>query len=198
MRNLEEFLFLNNVGKDEREHSRRVANYAANFGICFGLSKQNSKLLYELALLHDIGKGKVSRKILDKEGPLNDFERKIIESHSILGQGCIKFVPALKEWSHVIRAHHERWDGKGYPDGLSKKSIPLFSRIISVADVYDALTSVRPYRKKAYSMEEAIKIIADGSGLQFDPEITRFFIENIFSIVEINKAKNVLLVRSEF
>ncbi|SHK62091.1 HD-GYP domain-containing protein [Paramaledivibacter caminithermalis] len=177
MINIENILLLNNLEKREIDHSKRVANYAVNFGKVLGLKYEQQKLLYSLGLLHDIGKGKISNEILSKREPLTKLERKIIESHSVFGEKYILLIPELKAYSKVIRAHHERWDGNGYPDGLCGENIPFFSRVISLVDVYDALTMKRPYRDKVFTTKEALGIIKESCG-QFDPYLAEIFIQN--------------------
>jgi putative two-component system response regulator len=137
------------------------------------------------ARLHDVGKIAISDVVLNKPGKLNDEEFIVMKSHTIEGERIIAQIVSrnkdneefLQNASLFAGYHHERWDGKGYPYGLSGKSIPIQGRIMAFADVYDALVSVRPY-KKLFTHEEAVKIIMDGAGTQFDPEIA-----DIFSIV---------------
>lgn len=183
MRNFENFLLLKNLGEREIEHSKRVAFYSENFGCVLGLENSELKRLSALALLHDIGKARIKESILNKPGALNERERKAIETHSIFSEQYILLIPELKTYSNIVRSHHERWDGKGYPDGLLEDNIPFLSRLISITDVYDALTSERTYRKKVYTKKEALKIIVDGAGTQFDPRLTKIFIKNINSIL---------------
>ena len=132
--------------------------------------------------LHDIGKIAIPDNILLKNGKLSDREMQIIKSHPIAGSEIIEGVRHCfdeiyyKHCHDICLYHHENWDGTGYPYGLSGKEIPLSARILSVVDSYDALTSERPY-KKAYSHENAIKIIEKSQGRKFDPEILRVFLE---------------------
>ncbi|MCT4563746.1 MAG: HD domain-containing protein [Maledivibacter sp.] len=184
MRKFENFLLLKNLGEREKEHSKRVAFYSKKFGCVLGLENSELNRLYALALLHDIGKARIKKSILNKPGALNERERKAIETHSIFGEQYILLIPELKAYSNVVRYHHEKWDGKGYPDGLLENNIPFLSRIISITDVYDALTSERTYRKKVYTKKEALKIIVDGAGTQFDPRLTKLFIENINNVLD--------------
>jgi HD-GYP domain-containing protein (c-di-GMP phosphodiesterase class II) len=117
--------------------------------------------------LHDIGKIGVPDYILNKQGPLTPDERALIEQHPLIGWEIARQVRSLKDLLDVIRWHHERFDGRGYPDGLSGDAIPLAARIVAVADVWDALTSTRSYRP-AWPLERAVAIMRDGHGTQFD------------------------------
>lgn len=137
-----------------------------------------SELLIHLiygALLHDCGKIGITESVLLKPGKLSDFQRKIIEHHSLLGFELTNTVSHLKTASIFIRQHHERWDGKGYPDKLSKDQIHICSRIISIADTFDAMTSDRPYRK-GLKPERAIELLIKNKGSQFDPDLVDVFI----------------------
>ena len=124
------------------------------------------------SLLHDIGKIGVSEKILNKKGFLTKEERKEIEKHPLLGAEIMKPVEEFKDIIEAVKHHHERYDGKGYPDGLKGRKIPFLSAIISVADAYDAMTSERPYRS-ALSKEEAIKVAESQSKKQFHPLVVK-------------------------
>lgn len=165
--------------KREYQHSIRVAEYTYRFGIILGLNIKGIKLLFDLALYHDIGKGEIADDILNKKETLTDKEYIILRQHPIFSERFLLNNRILENFAYVVRAHHERWDGKGYPDGLSGVNIPFLSRIISIADVYDALTSERVYRKRIYTTKEALDIIINGSGSQFDPKLTKLFVENI-------------------
>jgi putative two-component system response regulator len=135
------------------------------------------------ARLHDIGKISISDTILNKPAKLTDEEFADMKKHSEEGEKIIDKIVTLTENVEFLRnaklfagTHHERWDGKGYPQGLAADNIPLQGRIMAVVDVYDALVSERPY-KRAFSAEEAVKIITEGAGTQFDPKITDVFFE---------------------
>jgi HD-GYP domain-containing protein (c-di-GMP phosphodiesterase class II) len=134
--------------------------------------------LKHAAMLHDLGKIGIPDEILLKKGKLTDSEYDIIRKHPQIGAEIIRHIHFLKDVAPIVLYHHERFDGFGYCSGLKGKEIPLGARIIAIADVYQALTSDRPYRK-AYSKEEALKIITEGSGTQFDPEIVKVFFEII-------------------
>ncbi|MCL2367304.1 MAG: response regulator [Oscillospiraceae bacterium] len=141
----------------------------------------NMDFLLPSSQLHDVGKIAISDSILNKPGKLTDEEFEIMKTHSQIGADAIgrmekntKDSSFLKYAKIFASTHHERWDGKGYPNGLSGTNIPLEGRLMAVADVYDALVSVRPY-KEAMSHEQAVKIILSGGGTQFDPQLTQIF-----------------------
>ncbi len=159
-------------------HSERVTKYSILLAKELQLDSEWSKRVELAGLLHDIGKIGVIEKILQKPDGLSPEEFEIIKQHPVIGEGIIRPIPQLKEILSGIRNHHERWDGKGYPDQLSGENIPLLGRIISLSDTYDAMTSDRPYRK-GLNLDIAINEIQKGSGTQFDPEITKVFIEVI-------------------
>jgi HD-GYP domain-containing protein (c-di-GMP phosphodiesterase class II) len=129
-------------------------------------------------LLHDIGKIGIQEEVLNKPGILTDDEYQEVKKHSEIGYRILNTSPNMSEIAEIVLCHHERWDGKGYPKGRSKTDIPLFARIITIADAYDAMTSDRSYRKalpSSYAKSELIK----GSGEQFDPELVDFFVNHM-------------------
>ena len=139
-------------------------------------------LLIQSCQLHDVGKISINDSVLKKPGKLNFDEFEEMKNHTRFGKQILEKVEALVKENEFLEyakifavAHHEKWDGSGYPDGKKGQEIPLLGRIMAIVDVYDALTSVRPY-KKAYTHEEAVKIIIDGSGTHFDPELVKMFI----------------------
>ncbi|MBC7337963.1 MAG: HD-GYP domain-containing protein, partial [Clostridia bacterium] len=152
--------------------------YADALALRIGLSDVERKRLRYACILHDIGKIGVPGRILDKPGRLTDEEYEIVKRHPVLGEELLKEVPFLREISLLVRWHHERWDGRGYPDGLKGYEIPLESRIMAIADAFDAMTSDRPYRR-ALSKEEAIAQIRGGMGTQFDPVLASEFLSLI-------------------
>lgn len=164
---------------DEFVHSYRVAQTSLKLGFHLKLKEKALAELFAAALFHDIGKAKIDKKILGKKASLNDKERRIAEKHPIFSEDYINKIDNLKKIKSIVRAHHERWDGKGYPDGLKGEEIPYLSRIIAIADVYDAIKYPRVYRPFGFSDEEIRKIMIKGSGLQFDPEILNVFLEII-------------------
>lgn len=161
-----------------RGHCERVMGYSDAIAVRIGLSEEDRKRLRYACILHDIGKIGIPGRILDKPGKLTEEEYEIVKRHSILGEDLVKDVPFLKDIALLIRWHHERWDGKGYPDGLKGYEIPLEDRIMAIADAFDAMTSDRPYRR-ALSIKEAIEEIRRGMGGQFDPVLTSEFLKII-------------------
>jgi putative two-component system response regulator len=139
--------------------------------------------------MHDIGKIIIPDAILKKEAGLTPEEREVMKKHTLLGADILKGSrsPLLKVARIISLTHHERYDGTGYPQGLKGKEIPLLGRIVSVADVFDALTSKRPY-KEAYAFEEAIRIIKDLSGNHFDPDVVKAFLKRKSKIKKIWQA----------
>jgi putative nucleotidyltransferase with HDIG domain len=156
-------------------HARRVSGYANAIGRRLRLSVESLETISLAAFLHDIGKIGTPDRILLKPGPLTGEEREVLEQHSERGARILAGVPGMDEIVKAIRHHHEHFDGSGYPDGLIGEEIPLSSRIILVADAYDAMTSPRPFRK-AYDHEVALDQLVDNSGKHFDPEIVRAFL----------------------
>ncbi len=156
-------------------HVRRVSGYALVVGKRLGLAPGALRMLALSAEMHDVGKISIPTSILAKPGPLTPEEYDVVKTHTSRGYEIAGQVKALAELSNVIRSHHERYDGSGYPDGLSGDAIPLFSRIIAVADSYDAMTSKRPYRS-GRPHPDAIAEIKSKSGQQFDPQCVEAFL----------------------
>lgn len=127
-------------------------------------------------LLHDIGKVGIPERILGKPGPLTPEEYEVMKTHPMIGGRIVAPIRALQRAAGVIEAHHERWDGLGYPRGVRGEDIPLEARIFSIADSFDAMTSDRPYRK-ALSLGRALDEVRNGAGTQFDPDCVRAFLE---------------------
>lgn len=125
-------------------------------------------------LLHDIGKIGISDSLLNKPSPLREEEYELIKEHPIIGEQIVKEIKFLELGVPLIRHHHERYDGKGYPDGLEGEKIPLLARILTVADAFDAMVSTRPYRR-ALTFGEAKKELEQKAGTQFDPRIVKIF-----------------------
>lgn len=161
---------------DEFLHSYRVAQACLKIGFALNLEEKTLAELFASAIFHDIGKARVDKSVLGKKGRLNAYERKKVQMHPIYSAEYIQRIPELKKLSKVVRAHHERWDGKGYPDKLTKEQIPYLARIISIADVYDALKYPRIYRPYSFSNEEIKEIMTKSSGIEFDPQILPVFI----------------------
>ena len=151
-------------------HSMRVSAYAEAIAKQIGLPQNKIDLIKSAALLHDIGKIGIDKNILNKKGRLEDEEFEKIKSHPEIGASIISDLSYLSNISGIIRHHHERNDGKGYPDGLSYDNIPLETSILTIADSFDAMTTNRPYRS-SLSLETALQEIKDNEGTQFNPDI---------------------------
>lgn len=155
-------------------HSKSVEKLAVYLCREAGFSEAHTEMVRIAALLHDVGKIGIVENILNKPGKLSNEEYDHIKQHPVSGYEILKDVPFLKNVRYWVRYHHEWYNGKGYPDGISGKQIPLEAEILSVADVFDALVSDRPYRN-AHTREEAYKIIVDSEGTQFSPRIIKLF-----------------------
>jgi HD-GYP domain-containing protein (c-di-GMP phosphodiesterase class II) len=151
-------------------HSRRVAALSRTLASRLGLTEEEADVIEHAGRVHDIGKAGIDQVILSKPGQLTEFEWNQMRNHPDLGANVVSRFAAYRHGAKVVRHHHEAWDGSGYPDGLAGEQIPLGSRIIAVADTFDALTSSRPYRE-AMGIEEAIAILETGAGLQWDPRV---------------------------
>ena len=161
---------------ETESHAERLVQITRNIGTAMGLGEQELDLLHMLSKLHDIGKIGISDQILNKPGKLTDEEWTEMRKHPEIGYRIASASPALSVVAEAVLTHHERWDGKGYPRGLSGEAIPLVSRILAVADAYDAMTEQRPYRDPL-SPEEAFAEIERCAGTQFDPSVARVFLE---------------------
>ncbi|MCW2951792.1 MAG: metal dependent phosphohydrolase [Conexibacter sp.] len=157
-------------------HAERVAAYGLEIAGRCGIAAHDEPQLEFGFLLHDIGKVAISDAILHKPGELTRRERIVMRQHPVIGDEIVRGIEFLADARQVVRSHHERWDGDGYPDNLAGERIPLPARVFAVADTFDALTSDRPYRAAA-SFDEARTVIAAGAGTQFDPEVARTFDE---------------------
>lgn len=156
-------------------HCERLAFTSVALGMALHLDRPSLSALYRGGYLHDIGKVGIPDAILFKPGPLTAEEWVVMRSHAVRGQEICRHVKSLAPVLPIIRHHHERWDGTGYPDGLRGAQIPLLPRVLQVADIYDALTSPRPY-KQAYSPKEALQIISEETERGWrDPEIVTLF-----------------------
>lgn len=163
--------------EETSKHCERVAANALRLGDRLGLSEVDRELLYWAAYLHDIGKLASPARMLLKEGPLSPSEYEVMKQHATIGANTLHHIsPDLAPVAEAVHAHHERWDGAGYPRGLSGEEIPLFGRILAVVDAFEAMTSDRPYRK-AIPAEEAAKVLEGEAGKQFDPELVRVYLE---------------------
>ncbi|MFC0211065.1 HD-GYP domain-containing protein [Paenibacillus chartarius] len=160
-------------------HSDNVAHYAVQLAAAMKLPESVRKAVYVGGLLHDIGKIGVPEAILSKPSRLDEHEYHIIKQHPALGYDILKHIPKFKHNGvlQIVRHHHERYDGKGYPSGLKGDEIPLAARIIAVADAFDAMVSKRAYRKQDTNIEYALDEIRKGRGSQFDPNIAALFLD---------------------
>ncbi|TMB60580.1 MAG: HD domain-containing protein [Chloroflexi bacterium] len=163
-------------------HSARVAAISMEIADAIGLPAKEREALRRGALLHDIGKIGVEDRVLNKPGPLSDPEADHMREHPRIGYDMLKGLRFLEPSLPNVLSHHERWDGAGYPTGLTGTAIPLPVRILAVADVFDALTSTRPYRKRL-GFEAAATVIRNGAGLQFDPDVVSAFLARRGAIV---------------
>lgn len=156
--------------------AERVANHAVEIAEALDLGEKALQEIRIGALLHDIGKLGVPEEILDKPGKLTDNEYELIKTHPLLGEEIIRDIPQFDQIRLAVRYHHEHWNGSGYPEGIKKDSIPLIARIITVADVWDAITTDRPYRK-GYSRETSMNIMREEKGNLFDPALVDLFLK---------------------
>lgn len=171
-------------------HSERVAFMTYELSKRLGIKGNELENIHMAAHLHDIGKIGVPDKVLNKKGKLMLHEWEYIKMHPKIGFDILSKSNRLKHISKMVLHHHERWDGKGYPEGLSKMDIPIGSRIIAVCDCIDAMTSTRPYRE-AMKFEECIKELVLNKGLMFDPCIIDYIEENLKFIKDIINSKQV-------
>jgi putative nucleotidyltransferase with HDIG domain len=151
------------------EHSRDIAQLVPRVGRLLGVTGEDCEELELAARFHDIGKVAVPEKVLRKPGPLDSEEWQLMACHVEWGAELLRHLPECESIARIVRHHHERFDGSGYPDGLRGRQIPLASRIITVCDAYGAMVSDRPYRR-ALSHDAALAELRDGAGEQFDPD----------------------------
>lgn len=163
-------------------HSTRVGNMSHDLSKCLGISEYDIQMIHIAAHLHDIGKIGVPDNILNKTGKLDSSEWNLMKKHSEMGYNILIKANSLKDISHIVLHHHERWDGCGYPNGLSKDEIPIGSRIIAICDSIDAMKSTRPYRK-TISTSKCYEEILKNKGIMYDPQITDCIIKNWSNIV---------------
>jgi putative two-component system response regulator len=164
-----------------KSHPKRVANTAVQLGMRLGLHDSDLLALYRGGLTHDIGKIFVSDAILQKPGPLNALEERQMREHAVIGERIVKRLPSTSDILPIIRHHHERFDGGGYPDGLCGHRIPLLARIVSVSDAHDALLSDRPYRAR-WNQTETIEALVRGAGRQWDRELVFLLVSELPAI----------------
>jgi putative nucleotidyltransferase with HDIG domain len=161
-------------------HSKNVARYAACLAAAAGLNDDQVRTIYTAGLLHDIGKISIPESILKKTGRLTEDEYAVMKEHVNHSIEMIRYLPEMDYLIPATLGHHERWDGNGYPRGIAGDQIPISARCLAIADVYDAMTTDRPYRR-AVPQESALKQIRDGEGTQFDPQLAELFIRIVSS-----------------
>jgi len=162
--------------EDTGAHIRRIEHYSRLMGLEMGMSAKEAEQLAYSSILHDVGKMHVPDHVLRKPGKLNDDEWVIMRQHTVAGERILSRKPFFQVARTIARSHHENWDGSGYPDGLKSSRIPLAARVVRIVDVYDALTSARPY-KPAWTTSDAIKEIEDHHTRMFDPDLVRAFLQ---------------------
>lgn len=167
-----------------KEHSTRVSELAVSIAESMELSQSKVNDIRTIGMIHDIGKIAIDLHILDKPDKLTDDERKIVQQHPLSGSRMLSSSHEYSRLAVGVLHHHERIDGKGYPNGISGDQIPIESKIIAVADAFDAMTAQRPYRLTPLSVEEAVAELQKYSGTQFDSEIVKVFAENYIEITE--------------
>ncbi len=160
------------------EHIYRIQNISKDICDGLGMNSEESEQISFQSIMHDVGKIHIPDNILNKPGRLTKDEFTIVKQHTVIGEKILGNKPFYKKAREIARSHHERWDGTGYPDGLKGESIPLSARVVAVADVFDALTHVRPY-KQAWPLKDAIKEMERQKGKAFDPGILSVFIESV-------------------
>lgn len=171
---------------DTGEHVQRLGRISRRICIALGLEDRLVEEIGFFSMIHDVGKIHVPDHILKKPGPLTADEWKVMQQHTIYGERILVDRPIYRIARQITRSHHERWDGKGYPDGLAASAIPLPARIVSVADVFDALTHERPY-KPAWPLPEALAEIRGLSGAAFDPQVVEAFLSAIEARDDLNE-----------
>jgi putative two-component system response regulator len=164
-------------------HVIRMSHFSQILGLAAGMGEQEAEDLLHAAPMHDVGKIGIPDSILRKAGPLDPDEWKVMQSHAAIGAEIIgEHADGMLRLAHEIAlTHHEKYDGSGYPKGLAGDAIPLTGRIVAIADVFDALTSVRPY-KRAWSEEEAVDYLLQQKGRHFDPALVDLFVAQLPAI----------------
>jgi len=172
------------------EHSRRVAVYAQRLALYLGWSRHEARDLALAALVHDLGKTWIGNEILNKSEALSAEERRKMERHPIIGARILVGYEVHPFYVETVLHHHESWNGHGYPSGLKGTEIPLSARALAVADVYDVITSQRPYKEPLTAIEARERLIA-GSGTNFDPAILQAFVNLLDSNPHFTLAQHV-------
>jgi putative two-component system response regulator len=177
------------------EHSRRVAFYAHGLARHLGWSKREARDLALAALVHDLGKTWISNKILNKTAPLSLEERLIMQRHPEIGARILIGYEVHPFYVEAVLHHHESWDGRGYPSQLKGTEIPLSARILTVADVYDVLTSQRPYKAPLTTTEARARLL-EGSGTNFDPMVLRAFVQLVDTKSNFTLTQHIYQIQS--
>ena len=178
--------------KDTGDHITTMSHYCAVICEAIGIKKKVAQLLFHATPMHDVGKIGISDKILFKPGKLNQEEFSLMKTHSDIGAKLLSGNNSnlLRVAKSVALTHHEKWDGSGYPGGLKREEIPLAGRIVAICDVFDALTSERPY-KKAWSFKRAMQELHMGRGTHFDPQLVNVFIHKLPQIKKVYQQRKL-------
>lgn len=176
---------------DTGNHIIRIGYLSEALALLLGLSSKAAAMLRKAAPMHDIGKIGVADAVLKKPGPLDPQERRQMNEHAAIGAHILgrSRIPLFQMAAEVAQTHHERWDGRGYPAGLSGEAIPITGRIVAVADYFDALTMDRVYRP-AFSVEDALTMLAGERGRSFDPQVVDMFIAHAQALVALRERIN--------
>lgn len=176
--------------RDEQtgRHTARMAHYAAAIASAYGFTLQQQDQLLAAAPLHDIGKVAVPDEVLNKTGSFNDEERRLMRRHTTVGYELLRHEPSpvMQLAAEIALSHHEHWDGTGYPLGLAGQQIPISARIVAVADVFDALTTIKPFRQD-WLMQRAKDVIVSDAGGQFDPAVVDAFVKAFPDLVKLKQ-----------
>jgi len=174
--------------KDIEKHLERIKGYCLILARGCGFSNQEAESIAYASMLHDIGEVGIEESILQKSGKLTPYELGLIKRHPEFGAEILHGSPStiLQTAEIIASTHHERWDGSGYPNGLKGDEIPIIGRICAVADVFDALTTYRPYKEEV-PVEEALSLIVDAGGQLFDPELVGLFQKNFDKILQVRQ-----------
>jgi len=177
-----------------RGHLQRVRDYALRIAAALKVGAGERELLADAAMLHDIGLIAVREEVVNKQGILSPEERAEVERHPLVGARLVESARELSPCAPIIRHHHERWDGTGYPDRLRGDHIPLAARVLAVAEAFDSMTSAQPYRPYPLPSQKAVQELEQGAGTQFDPSIVSCFVS---CVVQPGVTNGVLAVREE-
>jgi len=174
--------------RDTARHILRISRYSVVLARALHMSPGETEVLGHAVTMHDVGKIGIPDAILFKRGPLDEEEKKVMESHTLIGSRILSDSPSelMQQGQVVALSHHERWDGTGYPRRLRGEQIPLAGRICAVVDVFDAMTTTRPYRA-AFSLEEALETMRRGRGAHFDPRLLDLFMGRLDEVLEVRE-----------